>query len=171
MNPLIRNSLAALAALLFASSTLVAEDTKLFDVLPETLEDAKGKKMDSTELKGKFVGLYFSAGWCPPCRAFTPHLVEFRNAHSEEFEVVFVSFDKSNMEKQKYIRKNDMPWPSLAGAGRKDSKVLSQMFQIQGLPTLIVLSPEGNVVSLTGRTDVMSSAEEALETWKKASQS
>ena len=153
------------------SSALVAEESKLFEVLPDKLEDPKGKKMEATQLEGKYVGLYFSAGWCPPCRAFTPHLVDFRNEHADDFEVVFVSFDKSNTEKQHYIRKNEMPWPSIPGAGRRDAKNLSQMFQVQGLPTLVVIAPDGEVVSLTGRTDLMSNPETALETWKKAKQS
>ena len=43
------------------------------------------------------IGLYFSAHWCPPCKAFTPVLVEAHQklkATGRDFEVVFVSSDK-----------------------------------------------------------------------------
>ena len=42
------------------------------------------------------VGIYFSAHWCPPCRGFTPKLVESYNtmkAAGKNFEIVFVSSD------------------------------------------------------------------------------
>ena len=46
-------------------------------------------------LDGKYVLLYFSAHWCPPCRAFTPRLAELyqhmQKQHSGKLEVVFVS--------------------------------------------------------------------------------
>ncbi|XP_052128314.1 nucleoredoxin-like [Frankliniella occidentalis] len=44
------------------------------------------------------VGVYFSAHWCPPCKAFTPQLVRTYNAVRERgisFEVIFVSSDRS----------------------------------------------------------------------------
>ena len=44
-----------------------------------TLVKADGTKVGATEgLDGKaIVCLYFSAHWCPPCRAFTPVLKDF----------------------------------------------------------------------------------------------
>ena len=170
-SPLLTIRTFCVAALLAFGVSANAEESKIFEILPAKLENAKGKKVESRELEGKYVGLYFSAGWCPPCRTFTPHLVNFRNENAESFEVVFVSFDKSNMEKQKYVRKAEMPWLSIPGAGRRDANQLSKMFQVEGLPTLIVISPDGTVVSTTGREDVMSDPAEALTSWKKASQS
>uniref|UniRef100_A0A3Q4I2U8 Nucleoredoxin like 2 n=1 Tax=Neolamprologus brichardi TaxID=32507 RepID=A0A3Q4I2U8_NEOBR len=52
-------------------------------------------------LRNKVVGIYFSAGCCPPCRDFTPILCDFYMELVEErdppaqFEIVFVSSDKS----------------------------------------------------------------------------
>ncbi|KAL0701303.1 hypothetical protein Bca4012_057425 [Brassica carinata] len=48
-------------------------------------------KIDS--LKGKKIGLYFSAAWCGPWQCFTPQLIEIYNELSSKdcFEVVFVS--------------------------------------------------------------------------------
>ena len=37
-----------------------------------------GALVDAREaVAGKHVLIYFSAHWCPPCRGFTPKLVEF----------------------------------------------------------------------------------------------
>ena len=41
-------------------------------LIPDTLLDNRGKKVSSDQLSGKYVGLYFSASWCGPCRSFTP---------------------------------------------------------------------------------------------------
>jgi nucleoredoxin len=56
---------------------------------------ASGEHSDfATVSRGKVTGIYFSAHWCPPCRAFTPHLIDFYKRFkgtSQEFEIVFAS--------------------------------------------------------------------------------
>ncbi len=69
------------------------------------------------ELASKQIyGLYFSAHWCPPCRKFTPQLVAYYNqiAHDHpEFEIIFVSADKSADGMATYMRESGMPWPAI----------------------------------------------------------
>ena len=36
--------------------------------LPKEIWDANENNVSSSKLKGKFIGLYFSASWCGPCR-------------------------------------------------------------------------------------------------------
>merc|ERR1712199_73167 len=57
-----------------------------------------------------YVGLYFSAHWCPPCRQFTPMLVDAYKKHlkAKNLEVIFVSADKSPQEFAEYY--GTMPW-------------------------------------------------------------
>ncbi len=67
--------------------------------------------------KKKLIGLYFSAHWCGPCRKFTPELVAFYNKNAAahpEFEVLFVSNDKSAAAMQGYMREMQMPWPAVS---------------------------------------------------------
>src|SRR6056300_1084769 len=73
--------------------------------LPDNLLDANGIEISSNELVGKFVGLYFSASWCGPCRSFTPKLVKFRDQHVEKFEVVLVGSDGSEKAQANYMKK------------------------------------------------------------------
>jgi thiol-disulfide isomerase/thioredoxin len=67
----------------------------LLNLAQGTVTNAKGNMSDfATIAQGKVTGLYFSAKWCPPCRAFTPQLAEFYNSKrgtTDEFEIVFVS--------------------------------------------------------------------------------
>ena len=52
------------------------------------------------------MGLYFSASWCPPCRTFTPKLVEFHKANKDKFEVLLVSADNSSKAQANYMHKD-----------------------------------------------------------------
>lgn len=155
------------SALAFTGLVAAEEPASLSSILPKTLHDASGKEVDPATLKGKHVALYFSAHWCPPCRAFTPSLVKFRDANAAEgFEIVFVSLDSSDGEKETYIKEMDMKWLSIPGASSPEAQALAQRFQVQGIPSLIVLSPDGTVVTENGREDVMTSPETALSKWK-----
>jgi nucleoredoxin len=53
------------------------------------------------------VGIYISAGWCAPCQAFTPRLVQVRDAvraAGKGFEVVFLSGDVDKPRFEAYFR-------------------------------------------------------------------
>ena len=52
-------------------------------VLPQVLLNSSGEQIAKDVLDQKYVGLYFSASWCGPCRKFTPKLIEFRNKFSD----------------------------------------------------------------------------------------
>jgi len=80
------------------------------DFLPQTLLDPSERKVSSSILKDKYVGLYFSASWCGPCRSFTPELIKFRNQHQENFEVVLIGGDGSPKAQSKYMKKYEMLW-------------------------------------------------------------
>lgn len=74
---------------------------------------ASGKKADAAPLlKQKVLLLYFSAHWCPPCRAFTPELVKYYNDNGggKQFDVLFVSADESRDDMLGYMGDMDMPW-------------------------------------------------------------
>ena len=122
---------------------------KLF---PEGLVNAKGQPIKTDALKDKVIGLYFSAQWCGPCRAFTPHLVKYRNQYKDSFEVVFVSGDRNAQEMKKYASK--MPWPAVKFRSRS-AQNLSKKFGVRGYPTLILINADGTVLAENGRDYLM----------------
>jgi len=97
------------------------------DLLGDTVISHSGSVDTSTIAgEGRVIGLYFSAHWCPPCRAFTPQLVDWYNtfkaqaARGKDLDIVFVSSDKDEQTFLEYFK--EMPWYSLHFAER-DKKV------------------------------------------------
>ena len=133
--------------------------------LPETLLDQKGNKVSSDILEGKYVGLYFSASWCGPCRAFTPSLIKFRNKYKTEFEVVLVGVDGSSRAQANYMKKYKMPWLAMQNL-TIEAKAARQITGIKQIPSLVILAPDGMILSKDGKREVAQSAETALESWK-----
>lgn len=119
-----------------------------YDIIGNKLIDNNNQTYDLKEsTTNKYFALYFSAKWCGPCRNFTPKLIDFYKK-SENFEVIFVSLDKNENEFSEYFSK--MPWKSLP-FDNQQSEELSEFFSVQGIPTLILVDHEGNVLTRQGK--------------------
>ena len=96
----------------------------------------------------KYTALYFSAHWCPPCRMFTPKLVEWYNNFKPkhpDFELVFVSSDRDQAAMEDYIKGDNMPWPAVAFD--KAQSETFRKFGSSGIPYLVLIDNEGNAVT------------------------
>ena len=136
-------------------------------LIPGNLIDLNGNQVSNQNLQGKIIGLYFSAGWCPPCRSFSPVLKDFRNRNKEEFEVVMVSADRSRAEQLKYMQDMNMEWSALPQNSTESSNLYGK-YGVRGIPTLIILSPNGKTISSEGRTEVNYNSGTILSNWKNS---
>eukprot|EP00669_Euglena_mutabilis_P010282 TRINITY_DN5039_c0_g1_i1.p1 TRINITY_DN5039_c0_g1~~TRINITY_DN5039_c0_g1_i1.p1 ORF type:complete len:151 (-),score=30.05 TRINITY_DN5039_c0_g1_i1:220-672(-) len=123
----------------------------LADILGPQLLDGKETVSTDAALKNvKFVGLYFGAKWCPPCRAFTPKLAITYQEHlkGHGFEIVFCSADKEEAQFQEYY--GGMPFKALPfDSPNKDA--LRTKFKLKSVPTLLVLdAASGKVITARG---------------------
>ncbi|MFP6872877.1 MAG: thioredoxin-like domain-containing protein [Verrucomicrobiales bacterium] len=93
--------------------------------------------------------LYFSAGWSPNCKKFTPALVKFYSdakAAGANFEIVFVSFDDSEQEMKQYMVDQKMPWPALRFHSLKELDFINQAAG-RGVPCLAALDSRGLILA------------------------
>eukprot|EP00439_Symbiodinium_sp_Y106_P086065 s234_g31.t1 len=136
-------------------------------LLGTSLQTKDGVKPTAEVLKDKkAVLLYFSAHWCPPCRGFTPVLAKAYTDYAEkDVEVVFISSDRDESGFNEYY--GEMPWACVPYADRAKKDELAGKFGVRGIPMLVVLKPDGSVVSENGRGEVQSKGEmkAALTAW------
>jgi nucleoredoxin len=94
-------------------------------------------------------GLYFSAHWCGPCRKFTPQLIAYYNQIARdhpEFEIIFVSADKSADGMATYMRESGMPWPAIEYNKLANVPTL-QKYAGKGIPDLVIVDASGKVLA------------------------
>ena len=99
--------------------------------------------------KKKLIGLYFSGRWCPSCRKFTPELVDYYKrvaAARPEFEILFVSSDRSAAAMEQYMREANMPWPAVKFE-KVAEKAELKSYAGKGIPCLVVVDASGKVIS------------------------
>lgn len=135
-------------------SLLVSDDR-------DYLVDKSGSKVPVSQLVGKYVLVYFSANWCPPCRAFLPKLVEFYHqikAKHDDVEMVFISSDKDQTSFEEFF--DGMPWLALPFGDHRNAH-LTRLFKIFGIPKLVVIGPNGKTISTEARELIMLHGEKA----------
>lgn len=139
-------------------------------VFEGNLIKASGREVDiSQALKGKMVGVYFSASWCGPCKKFTPRLVKFykQTAAKENLEIVFVSSDRTEMDMMNYMNKYSMPWLAVP-FNNPSGKKLKRALNIRGIPTLVIFDSNGNKITTNARSDVTALGNRAVKAWKSS---
>lgn len=132
-----------------SSQAPLAWDAHHLTALTADLSDADGNKAPPLALgKAKRVLVYFSASWCPPCRAFTPKLVEWYKAHGDPatLPLLFVSHDHSADAMKQYMSDDHMPWWGVA-FGSESARALRKAYCGAGIPDLVLLDDHGQVLA------------------------
>lgn len=145
-------------------NSLVQKSDKIS--LPLTLLDVNGDEVSVDQLNGKYVGLYFSASWCGPCRSFTPKLAKFKEIHKENFEVVLIGSDGSSKAQANYMKKYKMPWFALKNQSDV-ARDISLSLQVKFIPYLVILDSDGNVITKDGKKNIDSMGNAAFGYWTK----
>ncbi|MFH1496730.1 MAG: thioredoxin-like domain-containing protein [Verrucomicrobiota bacterium] len=144
-------------------------DARMSGVTPKTVEPVEGKMPTGltgklVELNGKslsassgerlggvkFLAFYYSAHWCPPCRGFTPELVktyERIKASNPEFELIFISSDRTEEAMEGYMTEYGMKWPALKFGQKKTVGLVRRPSHERGIPNLVFMDAEGNELS------------------------
>ena len=129
--------------------------------------DNKGKTYKLADLP-KVTAFYFSAHWCPPCRAFTPQLASFYekvNAGGKKFEVVFVSLDSDQNQFDEYFK--TMPWLAVDYSDEQREDIATN-FKVQGIPFLALADKNGkpvNGVAIRGDVTASAKVEDVFAKW------
>ncbi|XP_042519027.1 probable nucleoredoxin 2 [Macadamia integrifolia] len=124
---------------------LLTSETRDFLVSPS------GDQIKVDELEGKTIGLYFSANWYSQCQSFTPLLANIYNQLKEQgarFEVVFVSSDEDQCAFDNFH--GTMPWLAIPFSDLISKKSLTQKFQVEGMPCLIIIDICGKPIQTEG---------------------
>ncbi len=73
------------------------------------------KPFDIADFRGKTVLVDFWATWCVLCRKELPHIRAMYAAyHGKGFEIVGISVDENRTALERFVKKQELPWPILA---------------------------------------------------------
>lgn len=148
------------------------------------LVNAKGETVDGEAVGANgLLALYFAAEWCPDCRAFQPKLNEFyaqANDSTHQLDVVFVSSDMSEEAQQANLAEKHGPWWMIPRDAEirnelrrkygirngKDDAEVGVTHRNSGIPALVIIRPNGEVLDFQGAQKVESNGVQALATWQ-----
>ena len=135
--------------------------------LPPEFESSNGKVTKEDVLSNDIIGVYFSAHWCGPCRAFTPKLAQFYkdvNKDGKQIEIIFNSADQDLKGFNEYF--STMPWIAIPFDSESKSKI-DDACGINSIPQLIIFDYKGRVIDDNGRRTVENQGNNAIKVWKE----
>ncbi|MEM8953187.1 MAG: redoxin family protein [Verrucomicrobiota bacterium] len=125
------------------------------DVAPDfPARDKDGNRVRLHELNNKTVIVHFTATWCAPCTKELPSLLQFYKEHrSKNFEIVSVFVDEDSSAVERYVEKNQIPWPFLAGDNGWDTEIVRE-YGLRSIPTMALIV-DGRIVKENVRAHLL----------------
>ncbi len=105
----------------------------------------------------------FWATWCGPCLRELPNIKKnYEKYHDRGFEVVGISLDEDRSTLEKFLRDEELPWPTLFSDDTKTTQALSDRFGVEGIPAMLLVGRDGKVITLKARGDDLAKELERL---------
>lgn len=109
-----------------------------------------GRRIDLKKLRGRVILIDFWASWCMPCRASMPHLKElYGKYHTDGFELIGVSLDRSRFDMDSYLKTVELPWPIFFDVRAVGD--LTAQWGVEQIPTYFVVDKKGLLRSTDAR--------------------
>ena len=130
------------------------------------------------------VAILFAGHWCPPCRVFTAKLASI---YSRQLPIVVASCDRSAEERNLLLAACHPDWAAVRSPGdpapdggatslgsaraaeqKRSVRWLQRLYGIRTIPALVVIQPDGKVITCSGRLAVDQGGATALDEWAAA---
>ncbi len=114
-----------------------------------TLELADGTKFTLSSLRGKYALLDFWGSWCGWCIKGFPDMKKAYAQHKDRMEIVGVDCSDTREKWIAAVKEHQLPWTNVYHP--KDvppAEDLTNIYNISGFPTKILVDPEGNIAAI-----------------------
>ncbi len=122
--------------------------TAIGSVAPDfTMNDAEGKPVQLSSLRGKVVMIDFWASWCGPCRLENPNIVKvYQQYHAKGFEILGVSLDRGREEWLKAIQDDKLEWIHVSDL-QYWQNAAARLYAVNSIPQSFLLDKEGKIIA------------------------
>jgi peroxiredoxin len=112
-----------------------------------TQNDANGKPVSLSSLKGKYVLIDFWASWCGPCRAENPQVVKAYRAYKDKgFTILGVSLDTDKTDWLGAVRHDHLSWQQVSDLKGWKNAVAVQ-YGIRAIPSNVLVDKKGIIIA------------------------
>ncbi len=108
-----------------------------------TMQDLTGAEHKLSDYRGKWVILNFWATWCPPCLEELPQLNSYHDANPDDV-LLGINYEEIKPEYLRaFVAQEQINFPVLPIGDH----VLPGLEPINGLPTTIIIAPDGELIA------------------------
>ena len=112
------------------------------------------KDFDWKGLRGKYVLVKFTATWCGPCKEEIPSMLEaYKKYHDKGLEIVSVYIGErgpnADATVREFVKEEGLPWIIISESLSVKAGLPPQSgtFGIQGVPTMLLVDKEGQILA------------------------